>query len=147
MSFDNMFRVLNISGSGLSAERLRMNVIAHNIANANTLKTADGGPYKKQEVIFSSVLNNAMRRRRRGSSADTLGGVSVSGLVDSAQPTKRVFDPTSRLADKEGYVTLPNVDVVREMIDMISASRAYEANLAVGKTAKDMISATLSLGR
>ena len=147
MSFQNMFRALNISGSGLSAERTRMNVIAQNIANANTLKTAEGGPYKKKEVIFSAVLDAARGRGGSRSQADSLGGVEVAGVVDAAQSTKRVYDPSSSMADKDGFVTLPNVDVVREMVDMISASRAYEANLAVGKTAKDMISATLGLGR
>ena len=147
MGFNDMFQVLNISGSGLSAERSRMNLIAHNIANVNTLKTPDGGPYKRQEAIFSEVLTEAEHSFGSGGASTGFGGVKMTAIVDSPEPTRRVYDPTNSLADKDGYVTLPNVDVVREMIDMISASRAYEANLAVGKTAKGMILATIDLIR
>ena len=146
MSFQNMFRALNISGSGLSAERTRMNVIAHNIANANTLKTRAGGPYKRKEVLFSAVMDKLASRGQR-SGASALGGVDVMEIVESKEPLKKVYDPSSAFADKSGYVRMPNVNVVREMIDMISASRAYEANLAVAKAGKDIVQSTLSLGK
>jgi len=146
MSFQNMFRALNISGSGLSAERTRMNVIAHNIANANTLKTPQGGPYRRKEVVFSSVLDKLGSRGHRAN-ASALGGVKVLDIVESGEPLKKVYDPHSEFADKNGYVSMPNVNAVREMIDMISASRAYEANLAVAKAGKDIVQSTLNLGR
>jgi len=147
MGFENMFRVLNISGSGLSAERTRMNVIAHNIANANTLRGPGGGPYKKREVIFSSVYDNVRRGHGARAQVSAMGGVEVLKVVDSEAPLKRVHDPSSAFADKDGYVSMPNVNVVASMIDMVSATRAYEANLAVSKSARDMIQATLDLGR
>jgi len=146
MSFENMFRVLNISGSGLSAERTRMNVIAHNVANVNTLKTAEGGPYKKKEVNFEAVVDALASKSGRDPSK-AMAGVRVANIAPSPDALKKVYNPAHSMADKDGYVTMPNVDTAMEMVDMISAARAYEANLAVSKSAKNMINEALRMGR
>ena len=143
MSF---FGGLEISASGLTAERLRMDVTAENLANAQTTRGADGQPYRRKEVIL---------QEKPGSFGDTLsaamsgtGGVQVAGVVqDTATPLKRVYDPGHPDADAQGYVSMPNVDTVTEMVDLISAQRAYEANVTAMQAAKQMFSRTLDLLR
>ena len=145
-----MFDALNVSATGLTAERLRMDVTAENLANAQTTRGADGQPYRRKEVVlqespgsFGATLSQAM-----GSGAATSGGgVQVAGVVEDQSPLKRVYDPGHPDADAQGYVSMPNVDTVTEMVDLISASRAYEANVTVMQTAKQMFSKTLELLR
>jgi flagellar basal-body rod protein FlgC len=147
MSF---FGGLEISASGLTAERLRMDVTAENLANAQTTRGADGQPYRRKEVIlqerpgsFGATLSDAM-----GGPGGSTGGVQVAGVVqDTATPLKRVYDPGHPDADAQGYVSMPNVDTVTEMVDLISAQRAYEANVTAMQAAKQMFSRTLDLLR
>jgi flagellar basal-body rod protein FlgC len=147
MSF---FGGLEISASGLTAERLRMDVTAENLANAQTTRGADGQPYHRKEVIlqerpgsFGATLSAAM-----GGPGGSAGGVQVAGVVqDTATPLKRVYDPGHPDADAQGYVSMPNVDTVTEMVDLISAQRAYEANVTAMQAAKQMFSRTLDLLR
>jgi flagellar basal-body rod protein FlgC len=147
MSF---FGGLEISASGLTAERLRMDVTAENLANAQTTRGADGQPYRRKEVIlqetpgsFGATLSAAM-----GGGDGSTGGVQVAGVVqDTATPLKRVYDPGHPDADAQGYVAMPNVDTVTEMVDLIGAQRAYEANVTAMQAAKQMFSRTLDLLR
>jgi flagellar basal-body rod protein FlgC len=148
----SMFGGLEISASGLTAERLRMDVTAENLANAQTTRGADGQPYRRKEVIlqetpgsFGATLSKAMGA---GNGSAQGGGVQVAGVVqDTATPLKRVYDPGHPDADAQGYVSMPNVDTVTEMVDLISASRAYEANVTAMQAAKQMFSRTLELLR
>jgi flagellar basal-body rod protein FlgC len=146
----SMFGGLEISASGLTAERMRMDVTAENLANAQTTRGADGQPYRRKEVIlqetpgsFGATLSAAMG----GGKATQGGGVQVAGVVEDTTPLKRIYDPGHPDADAQGYVTMPNVDTVTEMVDLISASRAYEANVTAMQAAKQMFTRTLDLLR
>jgi len=146
----SIFNSINISATGLSAERLRMDVISKNIANANTTRTANGGPYKRQVVSFatsnkntsfSKFLNDATKRNSK------LKGVEVNGIKEDDSPLKKVFDPGHPDANEEGYVLMPNVDIVTEMTNMITATRAYEANVTAMNSTKSMAMKALEIGR
>jgi flagellar basal-body rod protein FlgC len=146
-----LFDAIDIAGSALSAERLRMDVTAENLANAQTTRGANGGPYRRKVVLlqqagsggcFGAALGAAM-----GSTSRTPGGVHVAGIAQDPAPNRRVYDPGHPDADAQGYVELPNVDPVSEMVDLITASRAYEANVTAMQTAKHMFSKTLELLR
>jgi len=145
MDNNPLFSVFDISSSGLAAERMRMNVIATNLANANTTRTPEGGPYRRQLVVFSTALAEELQRAR--DKGGDLGGVKVLEVVRSTEPFQRVFRPGHPDADKDGYVLMPNVNPVYEMTDMMTATRAYEANLAVVNTFREMLSRTLAIGR
>jgi flagellar basal-body rod protein FlgC len=146
----SLFGGLDISASGLTAERLRMDVTAENLANAQTTRGADGQPYRRKEVVlqeapgsFGASLSKAM-----GSGGGTQGGgVQVAGIAQDSAPLKRVYDPGHPDADAQGYVSMPNVDTVTEMVDLIGASRAYEANVTAMQAAKQMFTKTLELLR
>jgi flagellar basal-body rod protein FlgC len=149
----NWMDSMGISASGLTAQRLRMDVISSNIANAQTTRTPEGGPYRRQMVIlspvyspnsFQSSLNQAMQ-----GTAGTSGlgqGVAVTGVVRDNSPFKLVYDPTNPDA-VNGYVQMPNVDISTEMVDMVSASRAYEANVTAFDASKQMTMDALTLGK
>jgi flagellar basal-body rod protein FlgC len=144
----SMFGGLEISASALTAERLRMDVVAENLANAQTTRGADGQPYRRKEVVlqeragsFGATLSAAMDRGTQGA------GVEVAGIVEDQTPLKRVYDPGHPDADADGYVAMPNVDTVTEMVDLIGAQRAYEANVTAMQAAKSMFSRTLELLR
>ena len=150
-----LFDAINASGSGLTAERLRMDVTAENLANAQSTRGADGQPYRRKEVVlqqkgsgdFGSTLNAAMSSGRpNGSSADA-GGVEVGGIVEDQTPFRLQYDPGHPDANAQGYVEMPNVNPVTEMVDLISASRGYEANVTAMQTAKSMFSKTLDILR
>jgi len=128
--FDKPFSVLDISASGLTAERVRMGTIASNIANAQVTETSDGGPYKRQEVEFASVLNKSMIGGKLNNKIK-LSGVKIKGVIDSKLPPNMVYMPGHPQANKEGFVSMPNVSIAKEMVDMIAASRSYEANTSV----------------
>ena len=127
--FDKPFSVLDISASGLTAERARMSVIASNIANAQVTETPDGGPYKRKEVEFSRVLNKSMIGSK--SNNKMLSGVKIKGITASKLPPNMVYVPGHPQANEEGFVSMPNVSIAKEMVDMIAASRSYEANTSV----------------
>jgi flagellar basal-body rod protein FlgC len=141
MPFSTMFGASAISGTGLSAERYRMEVIANNIANANSTKSANGGPFRRQEVVFAEVLGGA-------GGGPSFGGVEVVDTVeDSDTPFNRVFMPGHPEADAEGMVTLPNVNLPMEMVNLLTASRAYEANLRASQTFRTLNEQALILIR
>lgn len=137
----SLFRVFDISASGMTAERLRMDTIANNLANANTTRTARGGPYRRQMVVFEERLAQASGYGLRGN------GVRVSRIVEDNDPPRLVYDPHHPDANEQGYVEMPNVNIVTEMVDMITASRAYEANVAALNAAKAMALKALDIGR
>lgn len=141
-----MLRSFAISASGMTAERLRMDTIANNLANANTTRTADGGPYRRQVPVFAAREAARPGAGRRASTFTGMG-VRVVGIARDTQPARLVYDPQHPDADENGYVHMPNVDVVREMVDLISASRAYEANITSFNTAKSMAMRALDIGR
>lgn len=144
---------IDISATGLSAERLQMDVIANNIANASTTRTAAGGPFKRQLVIFSEKQDpNATSESEAGpdgvsSTAGSSAGVEATGIVQDQSPDRLVFDPGNPDADARGYVHYPNVEVVKEMVDMMTASRAYEANVTAIQETRTMGNAALNLLR
>ncbi len=137
------FSILNISATGLTAQRLRMDVISDNIANVNTTRTPEGGPYRRKIILFSEIQKEkdddfiSVFENLKSNELD--GGVKVVGIIDDNKtPLKRVYDPNHPDAGPDGYVNYPNINVVSEMVDMISASRAYEANLQVVGTFRNM---------
>ena len=148
MSF---FDAISIAASGLTAQRVRMDVTSENLANADTTQGANGQPYQRQEVVlqqvgggFSAALSGAMGSSAAGG-APTPGGVQVTGIVNDPTPDQMVYDPGNPDADNKGYVRMPNVNPVTEMVDMIDESRSYEANVTAMNTSKDMYQKTLSL--
>ena len=128
MSFDALFAPMSVSASGLSAERLRMEVVANNIANAFTTRTPEGGPFRRQDLVFASVL---VDRLKDGQRVQEMGGVEVVELIDDPSELPRVLNPGHPDADAQGYVLMPNVQVPLELVNLVTASRAYEANLKV----------------
>lgn len=142
----SLFGALDISASGLTAERLRMNVTAENLANAQTTRGADGGPYKRKLVVLQEA--GAPGRPSFGAQLDgAMGGVKVAQVAEDSAPDRMVYDPSHPDADAQGYVHMPNVNPVTEMVDLISASRSYEANVTAMQTAKQMYSKTLDILR
>ncbi len=151
-----LFDAIDIAGSGLTAERVRMDVTSENLANAQTTRTANGQPYQRQEVVlqqhgaqgnFGATLAGAM-----GSAAPTPapgatpeGGVEVAGVVSDATPDQLVYDPGNPEANAQGYVKMPNISTVTEMVDLISESRSYQSDVTAMQTAKSMFTATLGL--
>ena len=145
-----LFDAIDVSGSGLSAERLRMDVTAENLANAQSTRGADGQPYRRKEVVLQQAdaagFEGVLRAASAGSSSGARG-VEVAAIAEDASPNRMVYDPGHPDANADGYVEMPNVDPVTEMVDLISASRAYEANVTAMQTAKAMFSKTLELLR
>jgi len=144
-----MFDALNVSATGLTAERLRMDVTAENLANAQTTRGADGQPYRRKEVVLAEVQSGGFGSQlaKAIGAGSQPGGVEVAGITQDQTPGKLVYDPGHPDADAKGYVRMPNVDTVAEMVDLISASRAYEANVTAMNSAKQMFSKTLDLLR
>ena len=145
MSLSKILAPMQISSSGLSAERLRMETVANNIANAHSTRTPDGGPFRRRSVVFSSAMNDAAGLSK--DSAAGLNGVEVLGIQSSSGELPRVYDPTHPDADVEGYLLMPDVSVPEEMVDLITASRAYDANLKALRSFKKMVEQSLSLLR
>lgn len=144
------FDSLDISASGLTAQRLRLDTISENIANANTTRTASGTPYRRKTVELSSMsgsntfanyLSNASNKNLIG------GGVKVEKIVEDKSDFKKQYDPTNPDADKNGYVLMPNVEITNEMVNMIDATRAYEANVTAMNSFKSMALKTLDIGK
>ncbi len=133
-----------LTASALNAEKLRMQIIAQNIANANTTQTASGEPYRRQLVAFESVLNRSTGLEP-SDPASHLQGVRVSGVFDDLSEFKRIYNPDHPHADESGFVALPNVETAMEMVDMIASSRSYEANLAVMKTSRQLAKQAMSI--
>ncbi|MFT8313926.1 MAG: flagellar basal body rod protein FlgC [Clostridium sp.] len=141
------FNALNISSSGLSAERLRMDTISSNIANVNTTRSEQTGqPYRRKIAVFQENLDKELNLGT-GQYENQLKGVKAVGIVNDNSPLKRVYDPGDPDADANGYVSMPNVDILNEMADLISSTRAYEANVSAIGAEKSMFSAALGIGR
>ena len=131
----DLFTAMDISASGLRAQRTRMNVISSNIANAHTTRTDEGGPYKRRDVIL-----------RENSFEGQLTSVEVEGIQTNPTPGERLYDPGNPDADDQGYVTMPNVNLMEEMVNMMNATRAFEANTIAVKAQKDMALKALNIG-
>ncbi len=147
---------LQITASALTAQRLRMDVIANNVANAETTHTAEGGPYRREQVVFRPIGPNrpfqlpplvAARRGQSGASSLGAGGVQVEQVIEDQTPGPTVYEPDHPDADANGFVTYPNVNLVTEMTDLLSATRSYEANVTVANAAKSMALRALDIGR
>lgn len=143
MSFNTLFPAAAISSSGMSAERLRMEVIANNIANANSTRSANGGPYRRQDVVFAEVLGEATHP----GGAPALRGVRAVGLVEDPTELPRIYMPGHPDADAEGFVRMPNVQLPIEMVNLLTAARAYEANLRCAQTFRTMNEQALTILR
>lgn len=136
----SLFKVFNIAGSGVQAQSQRLNVVASNLANAESVAGPDGQPYKARHVVFQTQQIGA----QPGDSQTP--GVRVSEITEDDSPLRKVYDPKHPLADEQGYVSMPNVNPVDEMVNMISASRSYQTNIEVMNTAKTLLQKTLQLG-
>ncbi|WP_026972620.1 flagellar basal body rod protein FlgC [Aliagarivorans marinus] len=137
MSF---FRVFDVSASAMKAQSVRLNTTASNLANADSISNSAEGTYRARKPVFAAELQNAQH------SADSVG-VQVAGIVESDAPLRMEYYPEHPLANEEGYIFKPNVNVIEEMADMMSASRNYQANVQVTEAAKQMLNSTLTLGR
>ncbi|MES2090727.1 MAG: flagellar basal body rod protein FlgC [Pseudomonadota bacterium] len=133
----SMFKIFNVSGSAVSAQAQRLNVVASNLANADTVAGPDRSPYKARQVVFTTTPMGEVGT----------AGVSVTQITEDASPGRRVLDPKHPQADADGYVTYSNVNPVEEMVNMISASRSYQNNIEVMNTAKSLLLKTLQLGQ
>lgn len=142
----SLFRALEASASALTAERVRMEVAASNLANANTTRAAGGGPYRRRVVFFAPLMQR-LAASWGGAPASDSAGVVVAGIVEDPSPPRRVYDPGHPDADGEGFVTLPNVNPVTEMADLMASARAYELNTVVFNTVKQVLLKALELGR
>ncbi|MBA4416637.1 MAG: flagellar basal body rod protein FlgC [Syntrophus sp. (in: bacteria)] len=142
----SILNVLKIGASAMKAQRIRMETTATNLANMHTTRTEEGGPYKKKEVTFIPADVNEAKEFGRMFS-ERVEGVKVEGVNASTKPFEKVFDPAHPDADKEGYVSFPNVNLMEEMADMMAATRAYEANINVVNTTKDMFIKSLEIGK
>lgn len=145
-----LFDAISIAGSGLTAQRIRMDVTAENLANADTTKAANGQPYQRQEVELAQVGQGGFGGALTGAlqasgAASPPGGVQVTGIVADATPDQQVYDPGNPEANAQGYVKLPNVSTVTEMTDLISESQSYQSDVTAMQTAKSMFISTLGL--
>jgi flagellar basal-body rod protein FlgC len=138
----NIFTTFDISASALTAQRIRLNTISSNLANVETTSTPEGGPYKKKSVYFESKSLSF-----KDQLDSSLKGVEVTSIREDSKAPKRVYDPSHPDAKDDGYVEMPNISVLKEMVDMMSATRAYEANTTVIKSAKRMALKALEFGR
>ena len=134
---NNSLGIFDIAGSAMTAQSQRMNVTASNLANADSVAGPDGQPYRARQVVFEMAP----------SAGQAIGGVRVARVIEDPSPMRMMHDPKNPLANSEGYVTMPNVNVVEEMVNMISASRSYQANVEVLNTAKTLMLKTLTIGQ
>lgn len=133
----SLFSIFNVAGSGMSAQSQRLNVVASNLANADSATSSTGQVYRAKQVVFSAVPVSGMDAT----------GVQVEQVVEDKSPPRLKYDPQNPLADEKGYVAMPNVNVVEEMVNMISASRSYQTNVDMMNAAKTMLQKTLTLGQ
>jgi len=138
---------LNISGSGLTAQRFRMDVISENIANIDSTRTEAGGPYRRKMVVLTSAGDFKNMFVKNLLEHETNGGVEVSDIIEDQSDFKLVYNPEHPDADEDGYVSMPNVDSLKETVDMMEAYRAYQANITALNTTKQMAVKALEIGR
>lgn len=146
----DLFKIFSVSGSGMAAQRSRMTVVAGNLANAETTRTPDGGPYRRRDIIFQSAPTDsefAAQLGELGENSNAAQGVEVVGVKQSSRPPRKIFDPNHPDANPDGYVSLPDINPMEEMVDMLSAVRSYEANLTTYNTTKSLIRKILDIGR
>lgn len=142
----DIFTTMKISASAMASQRTRLNVISANVANVETTRTPEGGPYRRQEVVFRTAQEGFAGNLERAL-RDSVQGVEVAEIRASAEPPRVVYDPGHPDADGQGMVAMPNVDILEEMVDMMTATKAYEANVTVIKSAKRMALKALDIGR
>jgi len=135
------FNIFNIAGSGMNAQSLRLNLVASNISNANTVSSSEGGVYKSRQPVFGAELKSVL------DSQNAASGVNVLGVVESQTPATMEYAPNHPMADSNGYIFKPNVNTVEEMANMMSASRSYQNNVEVLNTAKQLMLQTLKMGQ
>jgi flagellar basal-body rod protein FlgC len=151
----DFFDALHISSSGLSAQRVRMNLISANLANMNTTRTEAGGPYRRKDPVFAARVLPDPSRTHEASFREMLGNrrkeqlkeVAVVEIVEDSRPPIKKYDPMHPDANANGYVSMPNINLMEEMVNMISATRSYEANVTAIKSAKDMALKALEIGQ
>lgn len=146
----DLFKIFSISGSGMAAQKSRMSVVAGNLANSESTRTVDGGPYRRRDVIFQATPPAGEFSDELSDIAGGRGlaqGVEVIGVKQSNRPPRQIFDPSHPDANGEGYVALPNVNPIEEMVDMLAAVRSYEANLSAFNTTKALVRKILDMGR
>lgn len=141
----SLSKVFEISGSAVSAQSQRLNVVASNLANAESVAGPDGKAYRARQVVFQTLQVGEQDGTQTAQGATT-AGVKVAGIVEDQSPLRKVYDPKHPMAGEDGYVEMPNVNVVDEMVNMISASRSYQTNVEVMNTAKSLLLKTLTLG-
>ncbi len=142
---------MNISASAMTAQRLRLDIASQNIANIDTTRTATGGPYRRKMVVLEAQTENNFRKTLMNAAGknrqESAGGVRVSQVVEDTTPLKSVYDPEHPDADENGYVQMPNVDLIKETVDSMSATRSYEANITAFNAIKMMASKALEIGK
>jgi flagellar basal-body rod protein FlgC len=144
----DFFDAIHTSSSGLSAQRIRINLISGNLANVQTTRTKQGGPYRRKEAIFAAQpVNPSFKKILADRQNSQLSGVKVVKIIEDPNPPVMKYDPQHPDADDQGYVAMPNINLMEEMVNMISASRSYEANVTALKAAKDMALKALEIGR
>ncbi len=144
----NFLDALHVSSSGLTAQRLRMNLIAGNLANVNTTRTPEGGPYKKKDAVFAALpVRDSFQDLLTSVGSEKLSKVKVVGIIDNPRQPLSKYNPSHPDADDNGFVAMPNINLVEEMVNMMSATRSYEANVTAIKATKDMALKALEIGR
>jgi len=147
----NLFKMFAISGAGMAAQRDRMSVITGNLANTETTRTPEGGPYRRRDIIFQAVPANFefadLLTENFFDNPEGLLSVEVAGIRQSSRAPRQIFDPKHPDANTEGYVSLPDINVIEEMVDLMSAVRSYEANLTAYNTTKGLVRRLLEIGR
>lgn len=143
----DIFQTLKISSSALNAQQIRLNTISSNLANIETTQTPEGGPYKKKTVVFRTASVSPFEKHLKQSLKGATEGVEVSKILTIDKPPRTLYDPAHPDAGEDGYVKLPNINLLEEMADMMSATRAYEANVTVIKSAKRMALKALEIGK
>jgi flagellar basal-body rod protein FlgC len=150
----SLFSIFDVAGSAMTAQNKRLNVVASNLANADSATSSNGQAYKAKQVVFSTqtvggqaVAGAPMDGANGAHGAYGTAGVRVSAVIEDQSPMRKVFEPGHPMADKEGFVTMPNVNVVEEMVNMISASRSYQNNVEMMNTAKTLLLKTLTIGQ
>jgi len=142
-----MFQIFDVAGMGMSAQTVRLNTIASNMANASSVSSSMNETYRSRQPVFETVMGSSLEQDSFNESNYQTAGVQVTGIVESSKPLEQKYDPNHPKANADGYIFLPNVNMVEEMANMISASRSYQTNVQLLNTAKQMMQETIRLGR
>jgi flagellar basal-body rod protein FlgC len=141
----SLFKVMDIAGTAMSAQSVRLNTVASNLANADSISSSANQTYKARKPVFATMLEEA--QTASSSTMNGAAGVKIAGIMESAAPALKEYSPNHPLADENGYIYRPNVNVVEEMADMMSASRSYQTNVQIAEVAKTLLSLTLRMGK